>query len=146
MQILHRVTNHVLLDLRAALRGAYLGGADLRGANLQDANLRGADLHDADLRGADLRGAYLRGANLQGANLQGANLRGANLRDAKNYVCLGIDSRGYHFRAVKSLDNTWQITAGCRCFTIAEATEHWLNNKDALARVAILTAHGDHEK
>ena len=89
----------------------------------------------ADLKGANLSGAYLYRANLNEAVLSGADLRGA-----KGYVCLGYDPRGYHFRAV-AYPRGWQITAGCRNFTVAEAKHHWAENPDALARVAILDAH-----
>ncbi len=133
IDIKHRHTDEILRSVDADT----LSGANLRGADLRGANLRGADL-----RGANLRGANLRGADLGGADLRGANLRGANLGGAKGYVCLGTDSRDYHFRAVRK-DDGWQITAGCRRFTIAEAVAHWTakGNLDALARVAILEAH-----
>ena len=87
-------------------------------------------------------GADLRGANLRGADLRGADLQGAYLRDAKGYVCLGTDQRGYHFYAVQ-WDDGWRISAGCRWFTLAEAKAHWeaKGNNDALARLAILDAH-----
>ena len=108
--------------------------------------LIGADLHEADLGGAGLRGAYLRGADLIGADLGGADLheadlRGANLTYAKGAKCLGTDSRGYRFVAIRRGDG-WRILAGCRWFTVAEAVAHWTEkgNKDALARVAVATA------
>ena len=95
------------------------------------------DLSDADLHGADL--SY---ADLSDADLHGANLRGADLSYASGYVDLGRDTRGYHFRAV-AFPLGWQITAGCRNFTIDEALAHWrkAHNEDALARVAILKAY-----
>ena len=72
-------------------------------------------------------------------NLRLAELGGANLSGAINYVDLGHDPRGYHFRAVR-FAHGWQITAGCRNFTVEEALAHWANNPDALTRVAILDA------
>ena len=92
--------------------------------------------------GADLQGAYLHAANLNGADLYGVDLHGANLYGAKNYIDLGTDPRGHHFRAVR-FPHGWQIVAGCRNFTVAEAVTHWTaaGNKDALARLAILEAH-----
>jgi hypothetical protein len=95
----------------------------------------------ADLRGADLRGIDLRGADLRGINLRGADLRWTDLRWTKGYKCLGVDPRGYHFFAVEHADG-WRISAGCRWFTVDEAAAHWTKrgNKDALARVAIVTA------
>ena len=106
------------------------------------ANLRGADLSGAILRGADLRGADLRGAILSEADLRGADLRGADLSGARDFICLGWDSRGYHFRGVRWADG-WRVNAGCRWFTVPEAVAHWTEagNADALARVAILAAH-----
>ena len=98
---------------------------------------------DADsLRGANLYNANLRGANLYNANLRGANLRDADLRGALGCVCLGYDPRGYRFICVKHADG-WRILAGCRWFTVSQAVKHWTmkNNRDALARVAILAAH-----
>ena len=126
----------------AGLREANLCGADLYRADLRGADLCGAYLYVANLRGANLRGANLHGANLRGANLCGANLYRANLDRALGYIDLGVDPRGYHFRAVL-FPHGWQITAGCRNFTVAEAVVHWgeAGNKDALARVAILEAH-----
>ena len=119
-----------------------LSDADLHDAYLGDADLHGADLHGAYLSGAYLSGAKLHDAYLSGADLSGANLRGADLSYASGYVDLGRDTRGYHFRAV-AFPLGWQITAGCRNFTIDEALAHWrkAHNEDALARVAILKAH-----
>lgn len=147
---------------KADLTGAYLHRADLTGAGLREVNLTEAYLRGADLRGADLRGACLRGADLRGAHLARAYLRGVNLSKADltkvdlteadltgadlaaalGYVDLGVDHRGYHFRAV-AFPAGWQITAGCRNFTVEEAVQHWkkAKNQDALARVAILKAH-----
>ena len=129
----------VKIESGADLREADLRGADLYGANLREANLRGANLCGTNLYGANLRGADLYGANLRGANLYVANLRGADLREAKGYLCLGWDPRGYHFRAIQ-FDNVWHITAGCRNFTLDEARIHWTNNRDALARLSIIPA------
>jgi len=81
--------------------------------------------------------ADLRGADLYGADLHGADLHGAYLYGAKGYLCLGIDNRGYHFRAVL-FSKGWQVTAGCRNFTLTEAKQHWANNRDALARLSII--------
>ena len=83
--------------------------------------------------------ADLSWANLSWANLREANLRGANLRwgGVTGYKCAGWDRRGYHFRAVIKGDGI-EITAGCRCFNLAQAREHWANNPDALARVNLL--------
>ena len=131
------------VDLRGAnLHDVYLGYADLHGADLHNADLHGANLSYADLSGANLHSANLSYADLSYADLRGANLRGADLSYASGYVDLGRDTRGYHFRAV-AFPLGWQITAGCRDFTIDEALAHWreAHNEDALARVAILKAH-----
>ena len=116
--------------------------ADLRGADLSGANLSGANLSRADLSRADLRWADLSGADLREADLRGADLRGADLSGARDFICLGWDSRGYHFRGVRWADG-WRVNAGCRWFTVPEAVAHWTEagNADALARVAILAAH-----
>ena len=128
--------------LAAVKAGADLRGADLHGADLRGADLRGADLSGADLYGADLYSANLRGADLSGADLHGADLYGADLRGAKGAICLGTDPRGYRFVGIRH-DDGWRILAGCRWFTVEEAKAHWeaKNNKDALIRVSILTAH-----
>ena len=79
----------------------------------------------ADLSGADLREANLSGADLSGANLSGANLRGADLSEADLWD-LGTDRRGYRFLLLFDKDaKTFTITAGCRCFNLAEARKHW---------------------
>ena len=111
-------------------------------ADLSDADLHDVYLSYADLHGADLHGANLSYAALTGAKLHDAYLSGADLSYASGYVDLGRDIRGYHFRAV-AFPLGWQITAGCRDFTIDEALAHWreAHNEDALARVAILKAH-----
>ena len=133
-------------------RGANLRGANLRKANLRWANLSEADLNEANLRGADLNEANLRGADLSEADLRWADLRWAdlykaNLSGAKGAICLGYDLRGYRFVGIRH-DDGWRILAGCRWFTVEEAVAHWTkkNNKDALARVAILAAHNEGEE
>ena len=123
----------------ANLSHADLSRADLIYANLIYANLSRANLNGANLSRADLIYANLSRADLTGANLSGADLSGADLSGAKGYIDLGYDPRGYHFRAVK-FGHGWQITAGCRNFTVEEALAHWANNPDALTRVAILDA------
>jgi uncharacterized protein YjbI with pentapeptide repeats len=129
------------------MRGATLARASLTGANLAKANMRGATLIRASLTGANMLGtnlaeANLTGANLEGAYLNGANLRGANLTGAIGIVCAGYDPRGYRFVGVRH-DGEWTVAAGCRWFTIAEAKDHWANNRDALARVAVIEAQGN---
>ncbi len=112
-------------NLREAdLRGANLRGANLRGANLRWANLCRANLREANLRGADLRWADLHEANLHGADLRGADLRGANLRGATGWIPLSETDHGYLVGASWHGDH-WQIQAGCRNFTVAEARAHW---------------------
>ena len=110
-------------------------------------NLRGADLHGCDLSGADLRNADLRNADLRNADLSNADLSDAYLQGCiwgndKSVVSLGTDPRGYDFIAIRH-DDGWRIKAGCRWFTLPEAIAHWTasNNRDALARLAILDAH-----
>ena len=142
-------------DLRRAyLDGAHLSRADLRRANLDGAHLSRADLRradlsrayldGADLTAADLRGANLFGANLRGANLRGADLDGANLDGAQGVICAGTDPRGYRFTGHAAADGC-RVLAGCRWFTLAEAREHWANNPDALARVALIAAWAERE-
>jgi uncharacterized protein YjbI with pentapeptide repeats len=83
-------------------------------------------------------------ANLSGANLFWVSLSKANLSKAKGYIDLGTDTRGYHFRAIWFPDKeTWQVTAGCRNFTLAEARAHWINNPEALARLSILDVYSN---
>ena len=132
IEIKNRYTGKVLYmaknaqDVRQAVEEGAREGANLSGADLRDAYLRDANLHGADLRCADLRDA---------------NLRGADLQDAVSYRCGGWDPRGWHFRATLHDDGPW-ITAGCRCFTVAQAREHWRDNPDALARVEVLALLG----
>ena len=121
---------------------AIKNGVSLAGANLYCANLYCAYLYDADLSGANLSHANLYYANLSGANLRrtniyGADLGGANMTSTIGYKDGGIDPKGFHFRAVLFPDGP-NITAGCRNFTVLEAKEHWKDNPDALARVALL--------
>ncbi len=128
-------------DAAVDLRGAYLEGADLRGADLRLANLRLADLRLANLRLADLRGADLEGADLHGADLIGAYLRLADLRGAylahTILIDAGQDHRGYRFVGVPTGEGL-RILAGCRWFSLEEAKAHWVDNRDALARVAFI--------
>ncbi len=141
-EIIANKTNLPGADLRwANLSWANLSRANLSGADLSRANLYGADLSEANLSWADLSWADLYGADLSGANLSGTNLCGAN-----GIIDLGQDPRGYRFTAHQQ-NNGWCILAGCRWFTIPEATEHWTakGNKDALARVAIVAAHNVEE-
>jgi uncharacterized protein YjbI with pentapeptide repeats len=148
---------------RAILRGANLTGGDLVGANLSGArlsdvnlaganltgvdliatNLSGARLSDVNLTDANLTRARLDGANLTRARLAGANLADANLDDvslidAIDIICAGYDRRGYRFIGVKQNDVPWRVLAGCRWFEPDEAREHWRDNKDALARLAVI--------
>ena len=130
------------------INGYEIGpNADLRSVNLSDADLRsanlhGADLSDADLSGANLSGADLRDADLRGVNLSYALLRGCIYGHSASAISLGTDPRGYDFVAIRH-DDGWRIKAGCRWFTLPAAISHWIevNNRDALARLAILEAH-----
>lgn len=88
------------------------------------ANLQGADLQGADMRGADLRGADLRGADLQGAILQGATIKDGFMLKTGAPLSLVRRSDGYEFRAWNT-DHGWRIIAGCRFFSLSEATRHW---------------------
>ena len=103
------------------------------------ADLHGAALRSANLHDAVLSSAVLSSADLSGADLSGAALSGAMLTRSVGYSDGGWDSRGYHFCAV-IMGADIQITAGCRCFTLQEAKDHWgqINNRDALARIAVL--------
>ena len=112
---------------RANLEEVNWEGARLEGASLRGANMLGTNLTEANLTEADLEGAYLRGTNL----------RGATLTRAIGIVCAGHDKRGYRFVGVWH-DPVWMVAAGCCWFTIAEAKEHWKNNRDALLRVHLI--------
>ena len=68
-----------------------------------------------------------------------ADLSGANLSGAIGAICAGTDPRGYRFVGIAHPDGP-RIAAGCRWFTVAEARDHWANNRDALARVALIEA------
>ena len=115
------------------LRGACLIDADLHGAFLRGASLNGAELIDASLRGSDMRGASLRGADLRGADLREADLRGAGLSEADLIGQHSIkklpvsDPRGYSWIA-RAEDGEWIVYAGCRCFPVEHAREHWLSD------------------
>ena len=113
--------------LLAALEIAVKNGARLNGARLD-----GASLDDARLDGASLDGA-----SLAGASLHCASLVGASLDRAKGIICAGYDPRGHRFLGVRCADQ-WYVAAGCRWFTIPQATAHWAKNKDALARVGVI--------
>ena len=82
----------------------------------------------------------INGHEIKRADLYGANLNGANLRAVGGALCLGYDPRGYRFVGIAHNDG-WRVLAGCRWFTLDQAREHWANNPDALARIAILDAH-----
>lgn len=45
--------------------------------------------------------------------------------EADRLIYLGRDSRGYAFYGYASTDSEPLVLAGCRCFTIAEARQHW---------------------
>ena len=86
--------------------------------------------------------ANLHGANLCGANLHGANLHGCIFGRSTSAIFLGTDTRGYDFIAIRH-DDGWRIKAGCHWLTLPAAIAHWTtaDNRDALARLAILDAH-----
>jgi uncharacterized protein YjbI with pentapeptide repeats len=95
MEIRHKQSGALLLDVPRADGARMLRGADLHGARLA-----GASLHDVDLTGADLRGADLRAADLACADLTRADLQGADLRDAiiDGALLFGADLRGANLR------------------------------------------------
>ena len=97
---------------------------------------------NANLRSANLCGADLCGANLSGGDLCGADLHGCIFGHSNSAISLGTDPRGYDFVAIRH-DDGWRIKAGCRWFMLPEAIAHWTtaDNRDALARLAILDAH-----
>jgi len=72
----------------------------------------------ADLSGADLSGADLSKADLRWADLSKADLRWANL------ILCGARSDGYRFYAHLKGGTIW-IKAGCRHFSIKDASAHW---------------------
>ena len=115
--------------LQAVSVGADLSGANLSGAYLRDAYLHGADLSSANLSDANLSGAYLHGANLKGTNLTCANLHGATYRETalgqRGLLKTANRSDGYTFMFFDCADGTPRIAAGCRWFTLEEATTHW---------------------
>jgi len=140
VKILYRFSGCVLLEVHEnTLRGAGLSGTDLRWANL-----RGADLWRADLRGANLTEADLSRANLQGADLRGANLHRAVLYDARLFATIGVldagqGPHGWRFVGVQH-DNGWIIYAGYYSLTIPESEAHYVDNPDALERIARIKA------
>jgi hypothetical protein len=86
-------------------------GLAVRAAAQVCANLYGADLREADLTEAHLIYAYLIGADLSGA-VGLLSLPVAELR---------------HYRHVAVWHGEWIIFAGCRRYTIAQASKHWLS-------------------
>lgn len=80
-------------------------------------------------------------ADLTRANLSDAYLSGTNLSGAAGIIDAGQDPRGYRFVGVQHADG-WLAAAGCRWFTIPEARAHWVNNPDALLRVAVIENGG----
>ena len=128
IEIRNKFTHAILFEaecgaLRMAVELAVKGDANLIDADLRNADLSGADLRNANLNGANLRNANLIGANLSDACLSGAYLRDANLGGA-SIIDAGQDKRGYRFVAIQH-GGAVMVQAGCRWFTLAEATKHW---------------------
>ena len=48
----------------------------------------------------------------------------AEIKRGNDYVCAGIDSRGYVFEGILIRDQ-WRVIAGCRNYSIDDAREHW---------------------
>ena len=83
----------------------------------------------ANLTGADLADAYLADANLADANLADANLAGSNVSD--RIIDGGLRSDGYRFLLTRTEPGPWRVKAGCRNFTLEEATAHWAAKRPA---------------
>jgi hypothetical protein len=101
-------------------------GLAVRAAAQVCADLSYADLREADLTKADLRGANLSGANLSYADLRYANPRGVDLSGAVGLLSLPV-AELRHYRHVAVWHGEWIIFAGCRRYTIAQASKHWLS-------------------
>ena len=48
----------------------------------------------------------------------------AEIKRGNDYVCAGVDSRGYIFEGILIRDQ-WRVIAGCRNYSIDDAREHW---------------------
>ena len=119
-----------------------LRGSDLSHSNLRDSNLSCSDLSHSDLSCSDLSHSNLRDSNLIFSDLRGSNLRGSDLRGSDLSFS---DLRGSDLRGSKGITmvldgcyemylihgDTPMIKAGCRWFTISEATAHWSAGNEA---------------
>lgn len=135
---------HNCIFIGCDLRKVNFDSANLSKTNLCDANLGGANLTCADLQYARCNDASFDRtdftlANVFGAQFDHAYLFWAHLRNTHNLADLGADRRGYRFVGIKH-ENGWMVHAGCRWFTLEQATLHWTKkrNNDALARLDIL--------
>jgi hypothetical protein len=81
----------------------------------------------SDLRGAGMRGVNLRGANLRGANLSEADLSWVDLSEAgmRGVKLIHHDSRRRYNLYLLPMCKEPMLVAGCRCFTVPQALEHW---------------------
>jgi uncharacterized protein YjbI with pentapeptide repeats len=110
---------------RACLVGARLDRASLDRASLVGASLDRASLDRASLVGARLDGASLVGARLDRASLVGARLDGASLGNGQWVVQGPVRDDGYAFMLTCFRAEGVRVKAGCRNFTVEEATAHW---------------------
>jgi len=114
------------VKLGLAVRAAAQVCANLYGADLREADLTEAHLIYAYLTKADLREANLRGADMSYADLRYANPRGVDLSGAVGLLSLPV-AELRHYRHVAVWHGEWIIFAGCRRYTIAQASKHWLS-------------------
>jgi len=109
----------IKFEVKNRFTGAIQFTAELDCAEDQQRSVKlGLSVRWALKAGADLSDAYLRGAYLRGADLSGAYL-----------IHLGQRSDGYDFLAHIKDGAIW-IKAGCRHFTITDASKHWRDTRD----------------
>ena len=79
------------------------------GADLTRANFSSSKFTNSDFAGAALHNAYLDGLFL----------------GCRNLTTLSFDRRSFMLAAWRDQGGNLRFNAGCRCFTLEQAVEHW---------------------
>lgn len=113
----------------------HTNGNNFNAASFSNCSFRSAGLHGADFRWAkvnycNFEGSILNNSNWMDSNIFRCNFGGARMENA-NLILAGQDVRGHLFYAFKRPWNPVTgeyyviVKAGCRDFTLAQATKHW---------------------